>query len=283
MKQPVSICSLFLLAILVPLTYLGLATGGAVAAQEEPSVEEIVHRTNLTSYFQARDGRTQVAMTITDSQGRTRERRITVLRRDEPATDAVEGAAYRGEQKYYAYFHRPADVNKMVFLVWKHLDGDDDRWLYLPALDLVKRIAAADKRTSFVGSDLLYEDVSGRNIDLDEHELVDTTANYYVLRHTPKDPTTVEFAYYITYVHKETYLRVRSEYYDQNGEKYRVCEAQEVATIQGYPTVTKSRMANLRTGSVTEVTYSGVRYDVGIPDDVFTERYLRRAPRKYLR
>ncbi len=31
----------------------------------------------------------------------------------------------------------------MTLLVWKHQDRDDDRWLYLPALDLVKRIARA--------------------------------------------------------------------------------------------------------------------------------------------
>jgi hypothetical protein len=29
--------------------------------------------------------------------------------------------------------------------------------------------------------------------------------------------------------------------------------------------------------------YVTVDYDVGLPDDIFTERYLRRAPREYLR
>jgi len=262
---------------------LGVGSGIPAAAQEAPPVDEIVHRANLVTYFQGRDGRAQVAMTITDKQGRKRERQLTILRRDASQSDALAGGAYRGEQKYYVYFHRPADVNKLAFLVWKHLDRDDDRWLYLPALDLVKRIAASDKRTSFAGSDFFYEDVSGRSIDLDEHKLIDVTANYYVLRNTPKDAGAVEFAYYDMYIHKTTFLPVRVEYYDRKREKYRVYDALEVKRIQDYLTVTKARMSNLRTGSSTLVTYSGVRYDLGLPEDVFTERFLRRAPQEHLR
>lgn len=126
-----------------------------VLGEETLSVESIVEKANHVAYYQGRDGRAQVAMQITDSQGRKRRRKFTILRRD---VDPAETSA--GDQQFYVYFHRPADVNKMAFMVWKHLDRDDDRWLYLPALDLVKRIAASDERTSFVGSDFFYEDVS---------------------------------------------------------------------------------------------------------------------------
>ena len=71
--------------------------------------------------------------------------------------DKDQKELYAGEQKFYVYFHQPADVSKMTFLVWKHLDKDDDRWMYLPKIDLVKRIAGSEKRTSFVGSDYFYE------------------------------------------------------------------------------------------------------------------------------
>ncbi|MEY8829745.1 outer membrane lipoprotein-sorting protein [Sedimentitalea sp. XS_ASV28] len=261
-----------------------LANPGARAnAQAAPSVTEMVNRANLASYFQGNDGRVRVSMTITDSQKRTRTREMTILRVDGPRTDSLAGRAYLGPQKYYVYFTRPADVNKMAFLVWKQQNRDDDRWLYLPALDLVKRIAAADKRTSFVGSDFFYEDVSGRNIDFDTHELKEVTANFYVLRNTPKRPGSVEFAYYDMYLHKGTFLPVRVEYFDRRGRKYRVYDALEVKTIQGRPTVVKARMSNLNTGSSTVVTYRNVRYDVGLPDGIFSERYLRRAPTEYLR
>ncbi|MGV6807779.1 MAG: outer membrane lipoprotein-sorting protein, partial [bacterium] len=170
-----------------------------------------------------------------------------------------------------------------VFMVHKKLDGDDDRWLYLPALDLVKRIAASDKRTSFVGSDYFYEDVSGRSIDADHHELIETTEHYYVLKNTPRDPDSVEFSHYIMHVHKQSFVPVQTEYFDAKGDKYRVAKAVKVDDIDGYPTVTQASMENLKTGTKTLMRYSRVNYDIGIPKDIFTERYLRSAPTEYLR
>jgi outer membrane lipoprotein-sorting protein len=255
---------------------------GQVAAQSL-SVDDIVHRANKASYYEGQDGRAQVEMTITDDQGRERHRRMVILRKDMPETDALENGAYRGEQKFYIYFTRPADVNKMGFMVWKKLDADDERWLYLPALDLVKRIAASDKRTSFVGSDFFYEDVSGREINEDRHELIETTDSYYVIKNTPNDPSSVEFNYYKMYIHKDSFIPVQVEYFDAKDNSYRIAKALEVETIQGHPTVTKASMENLKTGSKTVMEYSDVEYDIGLPDDIFTERYLRKPPREYLR
>lgn len=243
------------------------------------SVDTIINKANRIAYYQGNDGRARVSMVITDSQGRKRGREFTILRWDQPG----DSDDFCGDQKFYIYFQRPADVNKMVFLVWKHLDKDDDRWLYLPALDLVKRISSTEKRTSFVGSDFFYEDVSGRNLDDDTHELLDTTDNFYVLKNTPKKPETVEFSYFKMWVHRKTFITVKVEFYDKKGEKYRIYETLEVNTIQDRPTVVKSRMKDLRTKGETVIEYSRVRYDVGLPENIFTERYLRRAPRKYLK
>jgi len=254
------------------------------------TVEQIVARTNYVSYYQGLDGRAQVKMTITDAQGRQRIREFTILRRDQQAPDTQEPAKdsqFTGEQKFYLYFHAPADVNKMVFMVHKHLDRDDDRWLYLPDLDLVKRIAAADKRTSFVGSNFLYEDVSGRNIDADEHELVEaeSDADYYVLKNTPKDPGSVEFAYYKMWIHRKTFVVVQTRYYDKQDQEYRRYEALKVDKNPqfGYSTVTKSKMSDLRDGGHTEMEYANVTYNMALPDELFSERFLRRAPMKFLK
>ncbi len=251
-------------------------------------VDEIVRNVNRISYYQGTDGRADVSMTIVDSQGRKRYRKLTILRWDRPGTgtketDKKKDDQFCGEQNFYVYFHLPADVNKMAFLVHKHLDRDDDRWLYLPALDLVKRIAATDKRTSFVGSNFFYEDVSGRHIDEDVHELIKTTNNYYVLKNTPKNPKSVEFAYFIMWIHRKSFVVVKTEYYDNHGKKYREYTAKEVQEIEGYPTVVKATMSDLRTGGRTDMEYTGVKYNIGLPESIFTERYLRRVPSKYLR
>lgn len=270
--------TLFIPVLLLVNALCQLGWAEEVKTVSTPSAQEIVEKANKVAYYQGKDGRAKVSMTITDDQGRKRYRQFTILRRNEDA-----GEECCGEQKLYVYFHRPADVNKMVFMVWKHIDKDDDRWLYLPALDLVKRIAASDERTSFVGSHFFYEDVSGRNINEDRHELVKTTENYFVLKSTPKDPKVVEFASYTMWIHRKTFVPVKVEYYDKKGGKYRVYEALKVDTIQGYPTITQSRMKDLRTKGETVIEYKDVRYNLGLPDNIFTERYLRHAPTKYLR
>jgi len=267
-------CKIFLILGCMTLGWVGGQTAESPAQGKSPSVQDIVDRSNLAAYYEGKDGRAHVNMTITDSQGRTRERRFIILRRDDK-----DG----GEQKFYVHFSRPSDVRDTVFMVWKHIGQNDDRWLYLPALDLVKRIAASDKRTSFVGSNFFYEDVSGRNPEDDTHELTETTSQFYVLKNIPKNPDEVEFSYYILWIDKTHFLPMKAEYYDNNKKKYRVVEALEVKTIQGHPTVTQARVTDLNSGGNTVSNFSEIQYDLGIEESIFTERYLRRAPRQWLK
>ncbi len=250
-------------------------------AQEAPDtaaqdVQSIVERASAAAYYQGKDGRANVHMSILDAQGRERTRDFVILRTDVGDID-------NGEQRFYVLFNRPADVNKTTFLVWKHADANDDRWLYLPALDLVKRIAPSDERTSFVGSHFFYEDVSGRSPNEDNHVLEEETDTYYVVKSTPKDAKSVEFASYKNWIHKATFIPVKTEYYDAAGEVYRTYTASAVETIDGHPTVVESKMADTRIGGETRMSYGDVAYDLDLPDDIFSERYLRNPPRRYLR
>ncbi len=237
----------------------------------DTDVNSIVEKANTAAYYAGDDGKSVVSMTITDKQGRKRQREFVVLRQDK---------GDRGEQLFYVYFKKPSDVRKMVFLVHKNIDRDDDRWLYLPALDLVKRIAGSDKRTSFVGSHFFYEDVSGRSIDADVHELVETTDKYYVLKNTPIDKDSVEFSSYTIWIDKSTYLPMKAEYFGKDNRPYRMVEALEVETIEGFPTVVKSRVQDLASEGETISEFKEIKYNIGLKEKIFTERYLRRPPRE---
>lgn len=251
------------------------ALSAPAMAQEgdAPSVDEIVAKTNHMAYYQGASGRARVKMTITDSQGRARSKEFTILRKNMDDQDRM--------QRFYVYFHAPADERGTVFMVHKFVDKDDDRWLYMPALDVVKRIAASDERTSFVGSHFFYEDVSGRGLDEDHHELVETTDTYYVLKNTPKDPSSVEFDSYTMYIHKDTFIPVLIQY-EKGGEAYRESKALAVEDIQGYKTVTQSVISDTNQGGQTTLEYTSVTYDTDLPDELFTERRLRNAPMEHL-
>lgn len=237
-----------------------------LAFGQELSVDEIVTKANNRSYYQGKDGRARAMMTVTDAQGRTRHRELTIYK-----LNIQEG----GAQKYFVYFHKPNDVKGMTYIVWKNAGKDDDRWLYLPAMDLVRRIAASDKRSSFAGTTFLYEDISGRAIDLDTHELAAGDPAQYTLKNTPKDPASVEFSYYTIAIDKNNFVPMKAEYFDKTGKHYRTVEALEVKDFQGYPTVTKMKASDLNSGASTVTEFSDIKYDIGVTDDMFTERFLR--------
>lgn len=252
---------------------LALKPMDTALAQQEPQVDEIVRRANLAAYYAGQDGRCLVLMTITDKLGRTRLREFTILR-----LNIKDG----GEQKFYVFFTKPEDVRQMVYMVWKQIGRDDDRWLYLPALDLVRRIAASDKRSSFVGSNFVYEDISGRGINEDVHELIEENEDTFKIKNTPKDPKSIEFSYYYVWIDKNTYLPVKAEYFNSENVPIKIIEALQIKEIQGIPTVVESRATDLQNQSTTVSSFSQIQYNIGLTEDTFTERYLRRPPDRWI-
>ena len=261
-----------LAAVTAAVIVWGLAPGVASA---KPSASEIARRSLDAFYYQADDMRVRLSMKLINSNGKTRRREMTMLRKD------FGGA---GDQRYFVFFHGPADVKGMTFMVWKDPKKEDDRWIFMPAIKLVRRIAANDSRSSFVGSDFTYEDVSGRDLGDETHTLLRTEKlggrPSFVLESRPKG--SADYARRVSWIDSERWLPLREEYYDARNKKVRVFSAQEVKQVGGHWTVTRRTMKNLQTGHRTEVTFSKVSYDVGLEKDLFSERYLRRPPRRWI-
>lgn len=260
-------CFITLAAVGVPIS---------LAAAAEPSAEEIIKRSLDTFYYGGKDQRVRVAMKLINAQGSVRERNMTMLRLN------VGGA---GDQKYYIFFHSPADVKGTAFLVWKYPRAEDDRWIYIPAIKLVRRIAADDKRSSFVGSDFTYEDVSGRDVTDEAHRLLkreDLSGRpTFVVESKPK--AALDYARRVVWVDAERWLPLKEEYYDTQDQLSRIFVAEKVEQINGVWTATARTMKNDKSGHRTEISLSGVEYGVGLTEDIFTERYLRAPPSKWVR
>ncbi len=252
-----------------------IATALVPARAADPSAQEIVKRSLDAFYYAGNDMRAKVSMKLINSQGDVRERELTMLRINLGNT---------GDQRYYIYFHSPADVRGTSFLVWKYPGKESDRWIYLPALKLVKRIAADDKRSSFVGSDFTYEDVSGRNLEDETHIFVrkDSLGGRptYVVESRPK--TVIDYSRRLSWIDSERWLPLKEEYFDARNEPLRTFTADKVELIGGQWTITARSMKNLQSGHRTEVVYQEEGYDVGLVPDVFTERYLRDAPGQWV-
>lgn len=239
------------------------------------TAEEIVTRQQQAFQYAAGDFRAEVSMRLVDKDGNERRRKLTMLRLD------TSGEA---SQKYYMYFHEPADVRATAFLVWKYPDKDDDRWLFIPAIKLVTRVAAKDAQSSFVGSDFSYEDISGRDVAADTHTLVREETrdekNCYVVESLPV--TSSAFARKIAWIDTATFLPIREEYYDVQNQLAKVFTADEVAEVAGHPTVMRRTMTDVKREHLTEVVFENVGYDSGLDETLFSERYLQKPPAQWI-
>jgi len=244
----------------------------SLTAAAQLPVDEIIRKANLASYYAGDDGSAEARMLIVDKNGNKQLRQFNILRKD------IED---EGRQNMLVVFSRPTDVKGTVFRVEKQVTADDNRWLYLPALDLVKRISAGDKRTSFVGSHFYYEDVSGRNPEEDNFELLETTDEHFIVKGTPKKPETVEFAYYRAKISTSSFLPLEVIYFSPKGKALRQMTVKKTADIQGVPTVLHSRIDQLSDGSYTEMMFRKVKY--GLPQSIFSERSLRKPPQQWLK
>lgn len=257
---------------------LTMVAGAATAPAQAPGGEEIMRRSHLAMYYPGEDMRARITMRLVSRDGGERVREMTMTRRTVKAG---------GEQRYFIFFHRPPDVRDLAFLVWKYPGRDDDRWLYVPALKLVRRIAASDKHTSFVGSDFSYEDVSGRGVEEDVHQLIREERlngrEAYVVESRPREARGTEFRRKLSWIDKATFLPLKEEYYDARGDLYKVFSTDELKEIQGFWTIIRRTMKNIQTGHRTEVTSQEVRYNLKLPDTLFTERYLRAPPAEAVR
>jgi len=251
-----------------------------VYAQEKRSGAEIIERSQAAFYYPGSDMKARVVMELINADGQKRTRILTMLRRNMPGGK---------DQRYYLYFHEPGDVRRTAFLVWKYPDKDDDRWIFIPAVNMTRRIAARDNRSSFVGSDFSYEDVSGRDLDADSHTLLREEklgdAVCYVVQSTPK--AAADFSRKLSWIDKTSWLPLKEEYYDAQNQLARVFTADKVEAVRAgdksYLTITKCTMKNVQSGHRTEVAFENVAYDSGIPADIFTERALQQAPEKWIR
>jgi len=250
----------------------------SLQAQDKISAKKIIEKGIIANYYAGHDRVSVGYIRVEDKEGNIlRERRYTQLRYIEGDTNIER------DQKLYVYFSEPTDMRGTAYLVHKHIGGTDNRWLRLEKLNLIKRIADTDKRTSFAGTDVFYEDLSGRHLDEDTHELVDETKNYWVINSTPIKNKGLHMASHKSWIHKKTFLIAKHLCYNKEGKVYRRFKALKVANIKSedginYPTIYEAVIEDLRTGTKTFMKGDKIKYNVGLKAELFTQRALETPP-----
>ena len=118
-----------------------------------------------------------------------------------------------GETANLIRFLDPEDIAGTGLLSIDNDDGSTDQWLYLPALDRVRRISSNRKGGRFVGSDLYFEDLQERKPSEDRHRLLGKqTENGIlceVLESVPLDASDSVYSRRISWIDPATFIAQR--------------------------------------------------------------------------
>jgi hypothetical protein len=165
------------------------------------------------------------------------------------------------------------------FLTMDNAAGGEDRWIFLPSLGKVRRIAASEGGGSFMGTDFSYDDISAmdRDIDLDTYSILrEETFNgspCYVTQSVPKD-SGYQYSKTISWIDKAQYLIYKSEMYNKRNELVKTMEILEYKDIQGRLTPVRTKITTLAPGTSTTIFTEITKYDDPIPEAVFSVSYL---------
>ncbi len=215
------------------------------------------------------DFASRAIMTLTEKGHQPRTREMFTLRLDRGPT----------ERWSLTRFTRPSDIRGVGLLTKDYPGDENDQWLYLPALDRVRRVSSGRKGGRFVGSDLFFEDLRDREVGMDHHTLKGEgkvgKLVCKILESVPVDPDNSVYSKRVAWVHPGTLTPLRVDLYQAHSNKpIKRAEVKRLKRIQGIWTILDSTMTDLDSGHVTRVTQKTVKYNQGIPERLFTSQAL---------
>ena len=251
-------------------------TASPVASQKPAETAEWVAR-QIDERDTGRDSRLEMTMKLFDRQERVRERSLVVL--------GLKGNATRGD-RILVRFLGPNDIKGTALLVWEHPSADDERFLYLPALGRVRRIAGSEKQESFVGSDLSYEDIGGRELSDYTYRFADPEATWegsggrkYPAWRLESLAVDKQSAYPRTesIVRKDNFVVMSASVFNRRNQREKLYEVRRLEQIDSVWTAMDVVMRNDLQKTRTELVVTKAGYNTGLTDTAFTRRALEQG------
>jgi hypothetical protein len=210
-----------------------------------------------------------ITMTLTEKGRSPRVRKMILYRLDKKA----------GEVSTLIRFTEPADIEGTGLLTQDRADSDSNQWIYLPAMERVRRIDSNRKGGRFVNSDYYYEDLRDRQVGKDQHRIIGKESvagvNCEILESIPTEAGNSVYAKRISWIDPVTLLPMRVDFFekrlDQPSKRLLVTKQEK---IQGYSTVVDSTLTDLGNGHETRLTLDRTVYDRHLPTKLFTSQVL---------
>ena len=205
---------------------------------------------------------------------RVRELRSRVLERPEEGDRSL------------VVFDSPPDVRGTALLTHANRAGEDDQWLYLPALKRVRRISASNRSGPFMGSDFSYEDLAGEVVENFSYRWLRdeacpgepyTALTCFVVERRPLDESS-GYSRQIVWIDQQDYRTVQIAYYDGRDALLKTLMLGAYAQYGGrFWRAGEMLMTNHQTGQSTRLVWSRYEFGVGVRESDFTPQALTRV------
>ena len=200
------------------------------------------------------------------------------IRKIRTKTLEVEGDG----DKSLSIFDNPRDVKGTAFLNFTHKVGDDDQWLFLPALKRVKRISSRSKSGSFMGSEFAYEDISSQEIEKYTYKWIRDEVyedqECFVTELYPVDKKNSGYTRQVNWIDMKEYRVLKVEYYDRKNSHLKTLTFTGYKKyMEKYWRADEMKMVNHLNGKSTKLVWSDYRFQTGLTDKDFSTNSLKRA------
>ncbi len=217
----------------------------------------------------ARDSAFVSRMELTDRSGVRRVRELVTYRQERS----------KGEFHSLARFLAPADIAGTGLLSVDRADGSSEQWLYLPAMDRVRRVASDRKGGRFVGSDLYFEDLQTRSPSSDNHRLVGREiidgVDCAVVESVPVESGNSVYRRRLLWIDPQLAMVMRIDFFEKDeampSKRWTMRTKQRV---QGFLTITDSKTLDLTSGHETRMVAQTIKYDRKLPAKLFSTQAL---------
>lgn len=221
------------------------------------SAGEILKKTDDVVYA-PKDQTSNVKIILVDKRGGTQERDALYLQ--------------KGSEMRLFKFTAPASQRGIAFLSLPN----DIMYIYLPAYEKERRIAAHVKNQSFAGTDFSYDDMESKPMSEEYNaELLGETDSTWKLKLTPKPGIESDYSRLEMDVRKDNYYMNKIDYYDLGGQKVKELVNQKIEKIDGYWASVEMQMTDLVKNHKTIFISSNLSFDKNLSDDEFTVRKMK--------
>ena len=183
-------------------------------------------------------------------------------------------------------FESPADVKGTALLTFSHKTGDDDQWLYLPALKRVKRIGSSNKSGPFMGSEFAYEDLASQEIEKFTYKWLRDEAcpggeydslKCFVIEQYPID-TDSGYSRQVVWIDQGEYRTVKVEYYDRKSSLFKTLVMKGYQQYLGrFWRAGEMLMDNQQTGKSTRLVWTQYKFRTGLTENDLSPQALTRV------